>query len=309
MAPSFVSHNTSQNDTKHLLSTTNDNPAKRKRKSSGTTIVQYRRSGQYYGYSSSKDRECQSAPKRYIARQTTEQEKPSPGLVAAAANLTFGECIEIEKVLNKYGMGKISSVECLATEDFNDRQRAFLKESMQEGFPIRGTQRIREKLSKIITMMFLSCIYDDELQDFDGEICEDKSKTEAPCDEETKKDTNTANTSLVKALRDLYHFGRTPSSDKISSFATEASVDTLASEDDEELRETKRLRRADSNELRCVVTDESCESTTTNDTDSDSCSEDDGFCYSGLKASDYYSADLVVEWDSSCNFDNRQGTI
>lgn len=212
MASSLISYSSSRDDIKHLLPTSCNNPAKRKRKTSSyTPIVQYRRSGQYYRYSSCVDRESQSQPKRYIAVHHQEKEN--------------------------------------------------------------------------------------------GEICEYESKTEARNDESSKN--KTTNKSLVQALRNLYHFGRVPSSDEIYSFASQQYSDTSKSEDDER-RETKRLRRADQNDLRCVVTDESSKNST-DTTDTESCSEDDGFSYGGLKASDYYSADLVVEWDitsSSSSFSN-----
>mmetsp|Transcript_4124 Transcript_4124/g.9816 ORF Transcript_4124/g.9816 Transcript_4124/m.9816 type:complete len:256 (+) Transcript_4124:206-973(+) len=96
------------------------------------------------------------------------------------------------------------------------------------------------------------------------------------------------NRSLVQALRDLYHSGRTPSSDEISSFST-----TLQSRDDEDAvnHETCNEQRIDGSE---------------NEFDYYENDEDNGYCYSGIETSLFYSEDLVVEWTDSSSSSSKE---
>ena len=130
---------------------------------------------------------------------------------------------------------------------------------------------------------------DDDGGDYDGSTFEAATKEAESRD--GKSSENATNKPLVQALRNLYHLGRTPSSDEISSFSSQDS-DTP---DDEEAKEspTKKSRLGD------VVIDASSKSSNSNDADPEDEICDTNFSYSNLNTSHFYSEDLVVEWGSS----------
>ena len=103
--------------------------------------------------------------------------------------------------------------------------------------------------------------------------------------------TGSKNRSLVEALRDLYHSGRTPSSDEISSFSTQQTRD----DEDEVLNnETCSEQRIDETEHEFDYYE--------SDVDND-------YCYGGIletAASLFYSEDLVVDWTDSSSTSSKE---
>ncbi len=105
-------------------------------------------------------------------------------------------------------------------------------------------------------------------------------ETRAGNEASSKKRDCTKNESLLKALRDLYHTGQTPSREEISSFSTALSHDDdekCSQPNDDSCAKKKKKKKKKKRKRKF----------------------EDGeydFSYNSLETSLYFSEDLVVEW-------------